>query len=426
VHSAIFLHKKERPKILQLGVLPPRAAKSKERMVGKESARANKEAERKEAGREGRKNQVIGIPERESICCPDADFTPNPDRAIWVRGEFNGALLDRLRPEIHALTSSSREPITVFIDSNGGAPAIGESILNLLKTNQDGASACCVLAVGLSKAYSAAADLLVSADVAIVLPQTKLIFHGAGPRPLRANDAPPRHLPDAVLRKWTRLFGEFKSTSSETSAAERALHSVHRFLFIMLMMQPGFQQHRVEAGDLTMTDLECLQQVLDQKVSPGGQDVLKNATTIWRSRSGLVTRFEEQLSALRPCSESVEIEKLMLNLCLESEFESRTTVWSLRSGGLARVVDHFIYLDAYFQGAHGVQFGKICHRWAPVFLSKDEQEEKFRAHFLPFWSFFMAICRAVEIGDNELSARDGFFLGLIDVLRPDLAALLTS
>jgi hypothetical protein len=65
-------------------------------------------------------------------------------------------------------------------------------------------------------------------------------------------------------------------------------------------------------------------------------------------------------------------------------------------------------------------------RWAPVFLPKDEQEEKFRAHFLPFWSFFMAMCRAVEIGDNELLARDGFFLGLIDVLRPDLAALLAS
>lgn len=98
----------------------------------------------------------------------------------------------------------------------------------------------------------------------------------------------------------------------------------------------------------------------------------------------------------------------------------------LESSEIERVVDHFIFLDAYFQGAHGVQFGKICQRWAPVFLPKDEHEEKFRAHFLPFWSFFMAMCRAVEIGDHELLARDGFFLGLIDVLRPDLAALLAS
>jgi hypothetical protein len=363
----------------------------------------------------------------DNIQVSDVDFTPNVNRSIWVRGELNGALLERLRPQINEITSSSRQPVTIFIDSPGGAPGIAEGILELLKSAEDGASPCRVVAVGLARAYSAAADLLVSADVAVALPQTKLIFHGAGPRPLRANDAPPPgRLPDAVLRKWTRLFEEFKSTSSESSAAERALHSVHRFLFIMLMMQPGFQQHRAEAGDLTMTDLECLQQVLDQKVSPGGQDVLKNATTIWRSRSGLVTRFEEQLAALRPCSESAEIEKLMLNLCLESEFESRTTDWSLRSGGLARVVDHFIFLNAYFQGAHGVQFGKICQRWAPVFLPKDEQEEKFRAHFLPFWSFFMAMCRAVEIGDNELLARDGFFLGLIDALRPDLAALLAS
>jgi hypothetical protein len=143
----------------------------------------------------------------------------------------------------------------------------------------------------------------------------------------------------------------------------------------------------------------------------------------------LVSKKNSRESA--PAVESAEIEKLILNLCLELEFESRTTEWSLRNGGLSRIVDHFVFLDACF---HGVQFTALCERWAPILLAKDEQEvrsaeereEKFRSYFLPFWSFFMAICRAVEIGDNELLARDGFFLGLIDVLRPDLAALLAS
>ncbi len=34
----------------------------------------------------------------DSIGVTDADFTPNPDRAIWIQGEFTEALLARLEP----------------------------------------------------------------------------------------------------------------------------------------------------------------------------------------------------------------------------------------------------------------------------------------------------------------------------------------
>ena len=44
----------------------------------------------------------------------DANSTPNLDRAIWIEGQFNEALLKRLRPEIIELTAHDRHPITVF------------------------------------------------------------------------------------------------------------------------------------------------------------------------------------------------------------------------------------------------------------------------------------------------------------------------
>jgi ATP-dependent protease ClpP protease subunit len=77
---------------------------------------------------------------------PDADFTPNPDRAIWIRGELNKALEERLEPQIVDLTSRSREPITVFIDSYGGKPVVSQRILALLRSpGENGEPPCRVI-----------------------------------------------------------------------------------------------------------------------------------------------------------------------------------------------------------------------------------------------------------------------------------------
>ena len=68
----------------------------------------------------------------------DADFTPNPDRSISIDGNFTEALLERLRPEILELTAQNREPITIYIDSEGGSPDVGQRILDLLKIDESG------------------------------------------------------------------------------------------------------------------------------------------------------------------------------------------------------------------------------------------------------------------------------------------------
>jgi len=62
------------------------------------------------------------------------DFSPNPARAVWIEGELNQELLDRVQPEILALTTDSDEPITVFINSCGGNAAVRHQILTLLSS----------------------------------------------------------------------------------------------------------------------------------------------------------------------------------------------------------------------------------------------------------------------------------------------------
>lgn len=110
------------------------------------------------------------------------DFEPNPGRAIWVEGALNQSLVDRLQPEIQALTSRSTDPIAIFINSPGGSGAACDRLLSLLGGWR-------TITVATHQAESAAAILLSSGDWAIALPESKLLYHGttiATPKPIDA------------------------------------------------------------------------------------------------------------------------------------------------------------------------------------------------------------------------------------------------
>jgi hypothetical protein len=52
----------------------------------------------------------------------------------------------------------------------------------------------------------------------------------------------------------------------------------------------------------------------------------------------------------------------------------------------------------------------------------EKKLDKLRPHFQPAWSFLVALCHALQEGENELSALDAFWLGLLDEVlgEPDL------
>jgi ATP-dependent protease ClpP protease subunit len=362
----------------------------------------------------------------DSIGVTDADFTPNPDRAIWIDGEINKALENRLRPKILELTSRSREPITVFIDSEGGSPAVGKRILDLLRsTNQGGVSPCRIITVAVSKAQSTAADILSAGDFAIADPRSKLLYHGT-----RIT------VPQAVTADYASRLTEALKASNHRIAALFLDKSADRFVFLFTALRAEFEAHRASAGDRILTDLDCFQEILCQRAPTSAQEVLRRAGTIWTRCYGLVTQFEENVVKSRASGEAVDAEKIMLNVSISFEYENNKAdhEWSLRTGGLSKINDHFFFLDSYFQVAHGVRFATFCERWAPHVVASDpqntmsaeEKAAKFRAYFQPFWCFFVALSHALHQAENELTAMDAFWLGLIDTVRADLAALSAS
>lgn len=332
----------------------------------------------------------------------DADFTPNPKRAIWVYGQFNEALLERLRPQILELTAQNREPITVFINSRGGSTKVGEGILSLLKrTTQDNARASRIITVAAPKAQSAAADLLSAGDFAIASPESALLYHG--------RRWPLSDLVDAG--EIGLLYARTLPTFHEIAAAKLAATSVRRFLFVASAHRSRFAQHREDTRAPTLTDLECFQAILHEKLSPAAQRVVKLAIPVWESHNGLLRGFDERLRRGSPVTKA-ELRKLMrdASIAFEDERHKDNPPWD---AGLSRINDHFYFLNEYFD------LDRFCEWVAGRAESQTADTDVDADYFLQFRVFFHALCRALQEGENFITATDAMWLGLIDTVRAE-------
>ncbi len=329
----------------------------------------------------------------------DADFTPNPDRAIWVEGQLNEALMDRLRPEILELTAQNREPITVFINSRGGSPEPGKRILDLLRTtNEEGQEPCRIITVAAPKAKSAAAELLSAGDFAVAYPESTLLYHGAR-----------WPLPDEeITGEWARIARAL-ATFHEMAAAALARNSVRRFSFIVSAQRPLFAQHRAAKGDWALTDLRCFQAILGGKLSSAAQKVLETAIPLSDSYDRLLLQFQKRLRRGRAVTKS-HLKKLMLHASMAFDYQTNQGAqdWD---GGLSRISDHFYFLNAYFD------FGRLSE-WVAAREEPQTAGTDLKAdYFLQFQVFHLALCRALQEGENHITASDALWLGLIDTVR---------
>ncbi|MBP1716964.1 MAG: Clp protease [Deltaproteobacteria bacterium] len=100
------------------------------------------------------------------------------DRAIFVQGELNDTMFAAVTPKIIALRKNSERPITVFIDSPGGALGIAEAVQNLPRIPDQAGRTCWINMVVTGRAWSAAAGLLAAGDYIIAYPCASIYFHG--------------------------------------------------------------------------------------------------------------------------------------------------------------------------------------------------------------------------------------------------------
>lgn len=357
---------------------------------------------------------------------PDPNFRPNPDRAIYVQGTIDQGTVDRLTPEIIKLTVGNRGPITVFIDSPGGNVASAEVILKLLQaTNQDNDPACWLITVVTSRAASAAADLLSSGNYAIAYPESTLLYHG-----VRTPSV------SGITVELASLLAESLKISNDRYAMALTRKSEWRFMFRFMGLRGKFAEHRTATGNPRLTELDCFVAMLRENISNKAKPVIDQAYKRYLRYNDLIThflkvatrdkRFMASAGGGKAYSEGVMLRGI-INFEIASNKKNKD--WTFQDGGLVRLTDDFYLLQEYFSSVTSEQFKEICGRWGQYVLTEEQKAElavvpaeekeaktleKVRPHFQPLWSFFVALCHALQEGENELSGADAFWLGLID------------
>lgn len=330
----------------------------------------------------------------------DADLRPNPDRALRVDDRLDEALLKRLMPQIVALVTRSREPVTLFLNSSGGSGEVAEALLTVLRwtTRGDERSPCRIITVAESKAESAAAELLSAGDFAMASPDSKLLYHG-GRWPVTMH---------GLTGEWEKAARKLPSFH-EAQAVALARNSVRRFLFVVRSCRSLFARHRADQADPTLTDMDCFHAILREKLSPAAQNVFDLAIRLFACQNGLLLHVQKKLRRGRAATEA-QIQKSMFYAGASFEFDNANDeAWEER---LSRISDHFYFLNSYFDT-------RRLRDWVAGLSKPDVDTDVEADYFLQFRMFFLALCRALQQGENHITAMDAVWFGLIDTLSPE-------
>jgi ATP-dependent protease ClpP protease subunit len=362
------------------------------------------------------------------LIVPNKYYRPNPTRAIHVTGVINRELLSRLTPQILKLQHLSRDPITVYIDSPGGNVGNMEAILHLLRlADQDASPACHLITVVTTSAASAAADLLSSGDYALAFPNSSVLYHG-----LR------RQEDGALTMERTSMLANVLRRSNDIYAMQLARKIEDRFSFRFVSCMSEFNDVRAQHPGTNMSDVDCFIEVLEGKLSFQAKEVWQKV----RNRHG---RYEDLFSNVfrnsrrkpGPVASFARLEGDVIKGLVDFEVKrnKRDPNWQFRGAGLSQLADDFFLFNEYLSSYNDERLMNWCTSFGKYILpaddiaeidaisDADEQNkkilEKVRPLLQPLWSFFVALCHALQEGENELTAHDAYWLGLIDEVVGD-------
>jgi ATP-dependent protease ClpP protease subunit len=358
------------------------------------------------------------------LITPHVDYRANPRRAIHVNGVIDRDLVSSITPQILTLQSDSREPITVYIDSPGGSVAHMEALLLLLRmSDQDSSGPCRIITAVINRAASAAADLLSSGDYAIAYPTSTILYHGVR-RP--AESLPP------LTAEISSLLGHMLRLSNDQYAMELARKIEDRFSFRFMMVRGEFGELRTELGKPDLSDLDCFVAYISRRLSPEAKKVWDRARDRHtKYRSLFATILKKAAKGLGKSSRArFEANSIKAIVDFEVKAHKANPEWSFIRGGIGSLSDDLFLLNEYLSTAGherllnwSKKFGKYMLQpevVADIEATADPDEqakklvEKVAPVLEPLWSFFVALCHALQNGENELTARDAYWLGLVD------------
>jgi ATP-dependent protease ClpP protease subunit len=400
--------------------------------------------------------------DKESVECR----TINWNRCIYIDQVIDDELVRKLTPQIMKFRGESSAPITVAINSVGGAISSMETLVGLLTgPNQDGEGGTTV-AVVTEKAYSAAAALLASSTYAVALPHTDILFHDVryggieDVTPASAkvvvsqlqeiNDKFSFKLADRIFDRLIWNYIDLQDKFEDIVPRSPKIHE--QFVRTVGACKAQYDGHNG-------IDLASFATCLMAFVSHENECLVRNAmkhlhnwgvmTTVARSfpayrtkgrgaRPGLLDGAKKLFESISKATKKANSEetwesseqdmKLVISLLVAnstlSSIEHPVPIPKL----IETVLDDFKMIKSIDDPSHARRAINYLNDNKTIFFSEDDlaalqgEDEELKklalAKALPsgkmFWQFCVLLCRELFDGEHKISPTDAQVLGLID------------
>lgn len=356
---------------------------------------------------------------------PSKEHRENPSRAVYLLGEINQTLVEKLTPTINQLRLSSTDPITAYVDSQGGDVWAAENIRSLLQApNPDGAK-CRLITAVTGYAASAAADFFALGDYAIAYPHSYIVYHGTrrpSPAPLTVEGA-------------SSLASNLQQTN-EFFATRLAKRAFDRFVLRILLLTGEFQQYANTGIPLPQShNVVPLVEALGRKLAPDKNALIQTAIQRQAAIDALTQSVREHLSKLQIKEQlqgnRLEMEIWQAILTYKAGLHAAED-WRLSGQGLAEVSNDFYLLHDFHFGRQTQAVDRLVDIYGKIFLGASElrqhdeipateQEKRFdlvRQHaqpkIRPLWYFMVSLCRLLQSSDYLFGPEEAYWLGLVD------------
>jgi len=354
------------------------------------------------------------------VAKPNPDFRENPDRAVYVTGAITAELVDKLTPQIHALRKSI-EPITVYINSEGGEVVSADRIRNLIRIpDQDGFPRRMITVVT-GEAASAAADLLALGDYAIAYPNTWIVYHGTR-----------RSLGGAVTVELARNVASSLQQTNEGFALRLARKVLGRVLLAAGEEGKGLSDYRETESSEPWPDIQPIVTAqIGDMISGEVIALARDAVARQEAIRNLTAAVLTHLNALtQPPSSETERDIEIFNAVLAYKRGQRNMIeWNFAASGLQEVTADFELLRDYHFGGQRSQSLRLLEIYGALFLTsadavafasldKDARskwlQDKVANKFRALWYYLVSCCRLLQSKDFLFDGEDAYWFGLVD------------
>jgi ATP-dependent protease ClpP protease subunit len=362
----------------------------------------------------------------------DGPYRENPGRALHVLGPISYESITRLTPEITRLRMQAGQPFTVYIDSPGGSTRAMDALLTILRTPDHDGREHPITTVVTQLAASAAADLLVSGDYAIAYPGAVIHYHGTR-----------TSADDLSVENAQAVAGNLEH-ANEQFALRLGLRIITRLLFLLTVHRSVIDEdpQGVDLASPAAVMAALMERRLGE-LHPTYANWVRSARHQQLETDTLVTKLIAQVlpqDAAETDEPWMHLEVRLAKALLDYELQrpDRPAQWSLSGAGWDEYRRHFFQFLDFFRGEHRRHYDYLLNAHGEFLLSQTEladyrsrqanpeEAKKWRDKIIgprmsEFWYFVVCLCRRLQTGENEMSARAAYWLGLVDeVLGSDL------